>query len=87
MAPAENIARLAEWRLLGVNAADLKTLFSVERAVGLAETPAAFGDDADAAPRTIRHFKDLGQQLLRGQISGVGHDALVGVLDVVFALF
>ena len=64
-----------------------KRCFGVEVAIGLAEPPAAFGDDADAAPGAIGDFEDLGQQLLRGAVAFEGDDAAVGVLDFVPAGF
>ena len=64
-----------------------KRCFGVEVAIGVAEPPAAFGDDADAAPGAIGDFEDFGQQLLRGAVALERDDAAVGVFDFVAAGF
>ena len=56
---AEDFAGVAERRLLSVDAGDLEPHFGVEVAIGLVEAPAAFGNDADAAPGAIGDFKDF----------------------------
>ena len=84
---AENIARTAKRRLLGVNAGDVEALFGVEVAVVSVETPATLRNDADAAPGAIGDFKNFFQKLLRGAIAVEGDDAAVSVLHFVTAAF
>ena len=66
---AQHVAGVAQRRLLGVNAGDVEALFGVEVAIVGVETPAALGNDADAAPGAIGDFEDFGEQFLRGAIA------------------
>src|SRR5271165_7067524 len=81
--PPQHIARTAQRRLLGMNACNVEALFGIEFAIGLAQPPAAPGNDADSPPRPVRYLKHFAQQLLRGLVSVERHDALVGVLHLV----
>src|SRR5665213_2971092 len=82
---AQHFAGMAERRLLSVDAGDLEAKLGVVIAIVLVETPAAFGNDADAAPGAIGDFKNFRQQFLRGAIAIVSDDTAVGVFDFVAA--
>src|SRR6185503_1611263 len=69
-----------------MDVADLETLLGVEYSVFVVQAPAAFRNDADSAPGAIRDFEHLGKKPLSLKISGIRHDPLVGILDVVFPL-
>src|SRR5690348_13402180 len=69
-----------------MNAGDLEPLLGIECAVVRIQPPATVRNYADSAPGTVRHLEDLGQQLLRLQVSPIGHDALVSIFDMVLAL-
>src|ERR1035441_1209368 len=80
---AENVSGAAERRLLGVDAGDVEALLGVVVAVRGAKLPAAFWDDADAAPGTVGDIENLCEELLRALVAVEVDDALVGVFNFV----
>src|SRR5207248_9575668 len=58
---AQHISGTAQLRLFGVDAGDVEPLLGIEIPIRRTQPPAASWNHANAAPRAVRDFEDLGQ--------------------------